>query len=309
MFGEDYFDPSHSYISFGGEDPCIGRVNSFVLVCGSLCVSTMFLLSWFPSWSGEKDEPTEEGSDDGNLPPDPSDLDEREIDKKIFKLERQLDRISDDIDKRKQQYTEYLQKGANSPPGRRRVFAIRARLEKFKAQIQEIERLQAIKELSMWVALKGQRDLQTMMSDLDASPDPTEMIDLDMAEFQQKMDELQHDIEFGMEEVTNIMSQTDVNMNDVSVSLSEEQELMNRMAEGEVTSDELGLELDLLDEESTELGSVDQVTDSQSVEELLDFEETFGDSTNAENSGDQHETDGDDTVENSRGNNREKNND
>jgi hypothetical protein len=231
----------------------------------------MILLSWFPSWSDNGNGSTKEDTGDGGPPPDPSDIDKRDIDKKIFKLERQLDRISDDIDKRKQQYTEYLRQGADSPPGRRRVFAIRARLEKFKAQIQEIERLQAVKELSMWVALKGQRDLQSMMSDLDTGPDPTEMIDLDMSEFQDKMDELQHDIKFGMEEVTSIMSQADVDMDDVSVSLSEEQELMNRMAEGEISSGELDLELDLLEEEASDVGSAGE----QSMEDLLDFEESF----------------------------------
>ena len=216
----------------------------------------MILSSWLPGVLGRDDE---------GEALDPASMSKREIDQQVFTIERELDRIGADIDRRKQEYRTHLQEGAKAAPGKQRVHAIRARLEKFKAQIQELQRLQAIKELSIWVAIKGQSELREMMDSVETSVDIDDMINIDLSEFQAQMDDLQHDIQYGMEEVTSLMAETDVRIDDVSVSLSEEEALMNQMAAGQVDDAALDLELQFIETDDTGI-DLDDVADGSTLE-------------------------------------------
>jgi len=205
------------------------------------------LMSWLPGW-GQTDDAGET-----------VDLSQREIDEQVFKLERQMNRIGADVDKRKSTYIEYLKKGAEAPPGEQKVFAIRARLEKFKFHIQELERLRSMKELAKWTTVQGQTELQQMMDDIDSSVDLNELIDIDLSEFEGKIDDLQHDIQFGMEEVSSIMDETDVDVGDISVNLGEEEALMNQMGQGTLDVEDVDLDLNLMQTED-EGGLLDELS-------------------------------------------------
>ena len=64
---------------------------------------------------------------------------------------------------------------------------------------------------------------------------------------------------------TSLMSQTDVRIDDVSVSLSEEEALMNQMAAGQVDDAALDLDLQFIETDDTGI-DLDDVADESTLE-------------------------------------------
>jgi hypothetical protein len=116
-----------------------------------------------------------------------------------------------------------------------------------------------MKELAKWTTVQGQTELQQMMDDIDSSVDLGELIDIDLSEFEGKIDDLQHDIQFGMEEVSSIMDQTDVDVGDINVNLGEEEALMNQMGQGTLDVEDVDLDLNLMQTED-EGGLLDELS-------------------------------------------------
>jgi hypothetical protein len=202
-------------------------------------LGSWLLTSWFP-FGGKSNTDSEKI--------DPSELSLTEIRKNIFKEERRLDRAENVLRKREAQYVQFIEAGAQATADRRRVFAIRARLEKFKAEVQELERLTALKNLAYWTALAGQKELEQLLTETDTGLDPAAIIDFDPTSFQEKADELQADISVKLHELDELMSALHTDSAVAGAETTVEEQLMDSVAEGLIDAETVEIDLDLKQE-------------------------------------------------------------
>lgn len=191
------------------------------------------MLGWFST-----DNPAEQGDN----APDIDELSRKEIRKRIIKEEQNLDKVSDDLEKRREQYREHLQRGAKSPEETRRVHAIKARLEKFKSKVQTLERNKAVKNLTMWEMARGYKEIQSLLNEVEAEISPDEILDFDATDLQADVQEMTADLQAEMREIESMMQSFETSDHSASIGTTKEEELMDRIAAGEVDVDDLDVE-------------------------------------------------------------------
>ena len=232
----------------------------------SMVSALLMVTNWLPGFGGSD---TDEKLDDSTPPTEPT---KREMRKKIFKYEKQLKRLDADVEKRQKEYRNYLAEGARSSSGKRHVFAIRARLEKFKAQVQELERLQTVERLAMWETARGHQELKSMLAEMDEDVDVTEIFDFDASEFQMQIDDVQADIQTEMNELGHVMDASEMSVGDVDMPMTEEIQLMDQIAAGERTVDDTELSFDAV-----------QMASSTSEDSMPEMPENFSSELEAMN--------------------------
>lgn len=177
-------------------------------------------------------------------------LSEKEIRKNMFLAEQEINRAERAISIHKQRYMSEIEQGANAPPERRRVHAIKARFEKFKAKIQELKRLKALHALSVWTVAEGAGTIDAMLDEVRDSLSVQQVAGLDPATLQTKITEVEATIAGELAEMDDIMSALDVETATHSVETTDEEALMNQVAAGEIQLEELTIDttgLDLAD--------------------------------------------------------------
>jgi hypothetical protein len=253
------------------------RANEYLVlprcITPGVMLGTVLLSGWMP-WG--EDEPTDETeADDEMAGDDPSniededtieDLSKRELKKRAFKQEQKLDKLQEQIDDHKQNYKQLLEKGANAGPGRRRAYAIRAKLEKFKAQFIKLERLKTTKNLSVLTFAEGKQELDAMGTD-QAEDDLMEAVDLDPENLVDQFDEMKRDLKVEMEEVGDALNSFDVRPGELSMEAMEEEEIMEKMNQNEMSSEEVVID-DPMDVETD--STTTEETTAESPEDLFD---------------------------------------
>jgi hypothetical protein len=185
------------------------------------------------------------GADTTTTPPT-----DKEIRKNMFLAEQDINRAERAISIHKQRYMSEIEQGANAPPERRRVHAIKARFEKFKAKIQELKRLKALHALSVWTVAEGAGTIDAMLDEVRESVSVQQVAGLDPATLQTKITEVEATIAGELAEMDDIMSALDVETATHSVETTDEEALMNQVAAGEIQLEELTIDttgLDLTD--------------------------------------------------------------
>ncbi|SNR67708.1 hypothetical protein [Halorubrum vacuolatum] len=189
-------------------------------------------------------------------------LSKHELRKRIISSERKLDRVEVDLEKRKEQYFDYLQQGAEAPPEARQAYAVRARLERFKSRVQELERLKTVKNLAMWELVRGQREIRELLEEIESDV-AQELPELDAERFQEQIEEMEVQLEAEMQEISEMMSGMEPSDHDVSLGSTEEQELMDRLASEDIKLEDVsdfGVSADVGDEiqEDDPLGGIEE---------------------------------------------------
>ena len=200
---------------------------------------------------------------------DEEDLDEMELRKRIAKAERNLDRIEADLERRKEEYYNYLQQGANANTRARKAYAIRARLEKFKARVQELERVKTVRNLILWELAKGQREIQSLLGEIESDID-ADFAGVDVDGFQEQIDEMRAEVKAEMGELSELMEGMEIQDLDVPLGTSEEQEMIETIA-----SDEMDIE-DIEDRVDVTPDSTAETTASPDDLNVDALEEEFG---------------------------------
>jgi hypothetical protein len=178
---------------------------------------------------------------------------DKEIRKNMFLAEQEINRAERAISIHKQRYMSEIEQGANAPSERRRVHAIKARFEKFKAKIQELKRLKALHALSVWTVAEGAGTIDAMLDEVRDSISVQQVAGLDPATLQSKITEVEATIAGELAEMDDIMGALDVETATHSVETTDEEALMNQVAAGEIQLEELTIDttgLDLTDIEA-----------------------------------------------------------
>lgn len=239
-------------------------------------LTALLIPGWFPSFG---DETSSEPEDDR---PSIEDHSKMEIRKKIIKQEQKLEKIEDALDTRREAYQAHLQKGAKSPKQARQVYAIKARLEKFKAKVQRLERNKTVKNLTMWELARGYREISSLIDSVESDLSASEILDFDPEGLQADIQEMNADLHAEMKEIENMMDSFDVSESSHSIGTVKEEELMDMIAAGDVSAEELDLEVEDLETDSTrgqETSDVDLDREA-SGEDEFDVDEELPDEWN-----------------------------
>jgi hypothetical protein len=208
-----------------------------------------------PSRGGSGENQSTDGSEDEDLPS------EKEMHKRVTRAERRMDKARKSIEDHTSNYKQHLMQGAQSNnPGQRRVHAIRARFEKFKAKVQEIRRLKALKDLSQWTVAMESNKIDDMVDDIDDSSSVAEAAIKDSEEMQTMIDDLVADLQADLAEMDDVMSMADVDISGVGIQATEEEALMDSLAKNEADVEDVGLDVESLsvtEEDVSPMGDID----------------------------------------------------
>ena len=186
--------------------------------------------------------------------------DRRELRRRALETERRIDRAQERIGEHQRRYREELQAGAmTDSPSERRVHAITARFEKFKLKIQEIERMQALKDFTQLTFAMESQTIESMVADIGSSQITSAALQ-ESGELPGMIDELVVGLKTDLGEMDDIMSIVDMDISGIGIQATEEEAIMDRLAAEEIDLDDL--ELDLEVETVAETPELDRLQDS-----------------------------------------------
>ena len=200
------------------------------------------------------------GSDSTATLLDESVYSDRELRKDKAKLEQGLRQTEQKLEKHNQQYQKLLREGAEADEMRRRLYAKKAKLEKKKYEMKKREYKADSVKLGTVISVEGMRDvLDTADSDINLSE---HIRDANTSQLQgQIMDQM---AEFGLEieDMQQVEEALDVPIldDDLEDGASEELEMMEQMAAGSVSDEQVDIEDDV-NANSTQIDESEELAD------------------------------------------------
>lgn len=191
----------------------------------------------------EDDQPPDKESDDQD-----DTLSKRDIREELYKAQQDYNRIQQRIERRRKRYRKLLTEGSDASDHERRLIAHRARMEKFKAEMLGLQRLQAMRQLNKYTLLESKVEAQEFMSDFeDSSEDITpDDIEFDFGDVGEHVKKAKAKIKADMMEMKESMEMVGSDVSDLGfgdVAMREE-ELMDRINNGEADPEEISFDLD-----------------------------------------------------------------
>lgn len=216
------------------------------------------------------DDPPDE---DDQPPDDEADnqedtLSKREIREELYKAQQDYNRIQQRIERRRKRYRKLLNKGSDSSQHERRMIAHRARMEKFKAEMLGLQRLQAMRQLNKYTLLESKVEARNFMNDFEETSEEitTEDIDIDFGDVGEHVKNAKAKIKADMMEMKESMEMVGSDVGELgmgNVAMPEE-ELMDRIERGEKDPEEISFDLENDLEERVQpdhIGDIDNMID------------------------------------------------
>lgn len=233
-------------------------------------------MSPFGNDPDDDDPPPGEESDRHDVGDTESTVSKREIREELYKAQQDYNRIQQRIERRRKRYRKLLNKGSDASKHERRLIAHRARMEKFKAEMLGLQRLQAMRQLNKYTLLESKIEARNFMSEFDDNADEitTEDIDIDFGDVGDHVRQAKAEIKADMMEMKESMEMMGTGTSDLGVDevAMREEELMDRIHEGETDPEDISFDLenDIEDRvQGEDIGEMDDMMD----EPLDDFED------------------------------------
>ena len=192
----------------------------------------------------------------------------RELRKDKAKLEQILKQLENDMQTHGKKYKQLLQKGAEADDMSRSQYAQKAKFEKKKYEIKKKKHKANTIKLGTIISIEGMREILEMQDGEDMKIDDLMSNDINAQEVQsQIMDQM---AEFGLEleDMQQIQDALDVPImdDDLETGASEEMELMEEMAAGDLAEEHIDVEAELDDSaDDVEIGSMDIEDDGLNI--------------------------------------------
>lgn len=164
---------------------------------------------------------------------------------KIYILEQDITELRDTIDNKREKYRAYIKKGAEAPKAQRKIFAVRARTEKFKAHLHKLKRKKKVIDMLKWTMKLGEAELQELQGELDDMAGAGAILDWDTDAMQQKMREMEAELQSEMDDIERMMggmSVQDTEASSISTGEMQEEELMEQFAQDEIAEDDIDID-------------------------------------------------------------------
>lgn len=191
-----------------------------------------------------------------------------ELRKDKAKLEQNLKQIENDMEKHGKKYKKLLRKGSDADDMSRSQYAQKAKFEKKKYEIKKKKHKANTIKLGTIISIEGMREIMEMQDGEDMRIDDLMSNDINAQEVQgQIMDQM---AEFGLEleDMQQIQEALDVPImdDDLETGATEEMELMEEMAAGDLSEEHIDVEADLDDSaDDVDIGSIDIEDDGLNI--------------------------------------------
>ena len=192
----------------------------------------------------------------------------RELRKDKAKLEQNLKQLENYMQTHGKKYKKLLEKGAEADDMSRSQYAQKAKFEKKKYEIKKKKHKANTIKRGAIISIEEMREILEMQDGEDMKIDELMSSDINAQEVQsQIMDQM---AEFGLEleDMQQIQDALDVPImdDDLETGASEEMELMEEMAAGDISGEQIDVEADLNDtEDDIDLESIDIEDDGLNI--------------------------------------------
>jgi len=182
-----------------------------------------------------------------------------------IKLRKQRNRIEEEMNQYSSEYKDLLQKGAQANELKRETYAKKAQIAKKKYKLKKKQYQKNSVILGTVVSVEGARELQDMH---DGDSTEIESLiserDIDVESVQEDMMNQMVEFDLDMELMQEVQDGLDIDImtSDIGTEDSEEMEMMEEMAAGEITEEEIEVE------ETVETESVEDVDLDGDLEEI-----------------------------------------
>jgi hypothetical protein len=186
------------------------------------------------------------------------------------KLEQRLKQLEKDMDSHSNTYRKLLEKGAKADEMRRRQYAQKAKFEKKKYEIKKKKHKANSIKLGTVISIEGMREVMDMHESQDLSLDEAMSQDLNVQEVQGEIMNQMAQFGIELEDMQQVQEALDIEIldDDLEQGASEELEAMERMAAGEISSEQVNVEEDVevdTDEISIDADIEDEMTETDLV--------------------------------------------
>lgn len=183
------------------------------------------------------------------------------------KLEQSLKQLEKDMDSHSNTYQKLLEKGAKADEMRRRQYAQKAKFEKKKYEIKKKKHKANSIKLGTVISIEGMREVMDMHKSQDLSLDEAMSQDLNVQEVQGEIMDQMAQFGLELEDMQQVQDALDIEIldDDLEQGASEELEAMERMAAGEISSEQVNVEEDVEvdpDEISIDADIEDEMTET-----------------------------------------------
>jgi hypothetical protein len=183
------------------------------------------------------------------------------------KLEQSLKQLEKDMDSHSNTYQKLLEKGAKADEMRRRQYAQKAKFEKKKYEIKKKKHKANSIKLGTVISIEGMREVMNMHESQELSLDEAMSQDLNVQEVQGEIMDQMAQFGLELEDMQQVQDALDIEIldDDLEQGASEELEAMERMAAGEISSEQVNVEEDVEidpDEISIDADIEDEMTET-----------------------------------------------
>lgn len=183
------------------------------------------------------------------------------------KLEQSLKQLEKGMNTHSSKYQSLLEKGANADEMRRRQYAQKAKFEKKKYEIKKKKHKANSIKLGTVISIEGMREVMDMHESQDLSLDDAMSQDLNVQEVQGEIMDQMAQFGLELEDMQQVQDALDIEIldDDLEQGASEELEAMERMAAGEISSEQVDVEEDVeinADEISIDADIEDEMTET-----------------------------------------------
>ena len=163
------------------------------------------------------------------------------------KLEQGLKQLESDMDTHSKKYQKLLEKGAEADEMRRRQYAQKAKFEKKKYEIKKKKHKANSIKLGTIISIEGMREVMNMHESQELSLDEVMSQDINAQEVQSEIMDQMAQFGLELEDMQQVQDALDVEIldEDLEQGASEELEAMEKMAAGEISSEQVDVEEDM----------------------------------------------------------------
>lgn len=184
------------------------------------------------------------GSADAETLLDESAYSQNELRADKKKLEQSLKQLESDMDTHSGKYQKLLEKGAQADEMRRRQYAQKAKFEKKKYEIKKKKHKANSVKLGTVISIEGMREVMDMHESQDLSLDEAMSQDINAQQVQGEIMDQMAQFGLELEDMQQVQDALDVEIldDDLEQGASEELEAMEKMAAGDISSEQVDVD-------------------------------------------------------------------
>lgn len=202
---------------------------------------------------------------------------EQDLKRDKIKLERQRKQLQNEMNQYGKEYKKLLREGSQASEHERAQIAQQAKIAKKKYKIKQQEFQKNSVVMATVVTIEGARELQNM-SDEDTTEIETLIHDSSVNAQQVQEDMMENMVQFDldMQMMQEVQESLDIDImgTDMEMGGTEEEEMMRKMAEGDISEEEIDIQAEVEETQTTGVSMSGDIGDTG--DEEIDLDDDIG---------------------------------